>query len=227
MAKNLYQRGIRHSSEQVMKLIDARVNEISSLGNQSISYIIENAILDGLFPKNKDARSIVVNYLYADYDDSGVKKTLDCLFAWNNAGVDLNSKYDNLRPIVEFTLFNIDGDPLLPKSNGAMHSFLYAFDSVIKRAEKELNMFESIIDKSQYLCSLEYAKTLLEQAKDKTVQIGIKFFFEVLLDLWNLIKGWSMTYRALSALASMSTFHENPETRNSLVETIDDVSKEW
>lgn len=225
--KEKVQKGVIFSTEETKNLIERRANDLAIERNHSISFVIETTLLEGLFPKNKDARSIVINGLYPENGDGSVRQTLDDFFAWNNAGIDWNSKHDNLRPLVEFIFFNFDGDPLLPKENGAMHSFLYSYSSVIKRAEKELDLVENIIDKSQYFSSLDYAKTLYEQAKDNTIQIGIKFFVEVFLDLWSLIKGWSMTYRALSALASMSTFHENSETRNALVDLVNQISKEW
>lgn len=215
------------SDESIKHFIDYRIEDLAKITGSSTSFVIEQSLLNGLLPDNTDARSFVFNYLYNKDDKFSVRSTLDKIFAWNNAGIDWNSKHDNLRPLVEFSLFNLDGDPLLPQENGAMHSFLYSFNSVIKRAAKELDLVESIIDKSQFLCVIDYAKTLYEQAKDNTVQIGIKFFYEVLFDMWSLIKGWSMTYRTLSALASMSTFHENSETRNAIVDLVDQISKEW
>lgn len=225
MASKKLQKAFNISDGKAKSFIDNRIDDIANELNCSTSNVIEQTLIDALLPKNKNAHFLIYNNLYND--KSGVRTTLDSIFAWNNAGVDWNSKYDNLRPLVEFSLFNLDGDPLLPQENGTMHSFLYSFNSVIKRAEKELDLVENIIDKSQYFSSLDYAKTLYEQAKDNTIQIGIKFFVEVFLDLWSLIKGWSMTYRALSALASMSTFRENSETRNALVDLVDQISKEW
>lgn len=215
------------SDESIKHFIDYRIEDLAKITGSSTSFVIEQSLLDGLLPDNTDARSFVFNYLYNKDDKFSVRSTLDKIFAWNNAGIDWNSKHDNFRQLVEFCLFNLNGDTLLPKANGTMHSFLYSFNSVIKRAEKELDLVENIIDKSQYFSSLDYAKTLYEQAKDNTIQIGIKFFYEVLLDMWNIIKGWSMTYRALSALASMSNFCENEQTRIALADLVEQVSGEW
>lgn len=215
------------STESIKQFIDYRIEDLAKITGSSTSFVIEQSLLDGLLPDNTDARSFVFNYLYNKDDKSSVRSTLDKIFAWNNAGIDWNSKHDNFRQLVEFCLFNLNGDTLLPKENGEIHSFLYSYSSVIKRAEKEFDLVESIIDKSQFLCVIDYAKTLYEQAKDNTVQIGIKFFYEVLLDMWSLIKGWAMTYRSLSALASMSNFCENEQTRIALADLVEQVSGGW
>ncbi len=227
MAQKKYQRGIIHSSEEIKKLIDFRINDITAKSNKSVSEILEKAILDSLFAENKDAQSFIINGLYPQDGNGSVRQTLDDVFRWNNAGIDLNSKHDNLRPLVDFCLFNMDGTQLLPENNPAMQSFLYCLNSIVRRTEKEADSIENIINKSQYLYAAGQAKKICQQAKDDPTQIRIMFVFEVILDLWELIKGWSMTYRALSALASMSTFHENSETRNALVDLVNQISKEW
>ncbi|MBR2303912.1 MAG: hypothetical protein IJ871_02075 [Ruminococcus sp.] len=226
MTPKKLQKAFNISSEQSKIFIDKRIEDIATEYNKSTSFVIEETLINALLPKHHQARYLIYNFLYKDIKH-GVRNTLDSIFAWNNAGIDWNSKYDNLRPLVEFSLFNIDGDPILPKDDITMHSFLYSLNSLIRRAEKELDSFDNIIDKSQYQCSFDYAKTLYAQAQDTTTDVGIKIYFEVILDLWEIIKGWAMTYRALSALAAMSTFREDATTRNALVDLIDQISKQW
>ena len=215
------------SDEHIKSFFDQRTEDIARRKKISTSYVIEQALLNVLLPYNTDARSFVFNYLYNSADKFSVRTTIDNIFAWNSAGVDWSSKHDNFRPLVEFCLFNMDGSPLLPKNNIALHSFGYSLNSVILRTDKELKLLDNTVDNSQYLCSVDYAKSLFAQAQDTTTDVGIKFFFEVFLDLWDVIKGWAMTYRALSALASMSTFREDAVTRNALVDVLDLISKEW
>lgn len=225
MAKNLYQRGIRHSSEQVMKLIDARVSDISAQGNQSISYIIENAILDGLFPRNKDARNIVINYLYSDSEENRVKKTLESLFTWNYTGVDWEAKQNNFGPLVTFFQFNAYLFHNLSNKDFLFQRFLKQFGVLVEHIEACSKTWDE--PPAMVKLRSEWARTLYDTACKKANEMSLNYFLDVISDNWILLHSYSITYQCLSYIVSMAQFKETSKERNDLLEIIENISAEW
>ena len=225
MAKNIYQRGIRHSSEQVMKLIDARVNDISAQGNQSISYIIENAILDGLFPRNKDARNIVINYLYSDNEENRVKKTLESIFIWNYTGVDWEAKQSNFGPLVKYIRFHAFCYHKLSDKDFLFQRFLRQFRVLVELIEGCSNTYEE--PPAMVKMRAEWARTLYDTACKKANEMSLNIFLDVISDNWIELNSYSITYQCLSYIVSMAEFKETSQERNDLLEIIEQISTEW
>ena len=227
MAQKKYQRGIIHSNEKIKRLIDYRLKDITSLSNQSVSDILEKAILDGLFPKNKDVRRMVFDYLYSDEEKEGVKKTLECLFGWNSAGVDYEAKYYNFRPLVEYCLIHILNNCMLSDKNYFLDHFLCQFDTLVERLEIcSTTMGEPSVE-AMLKQRAEWARMLYNNARKKPNETWLKFFLEVINDNWSLLCNWSITYRCLCDSVSMADFTETAQARNDLLEIIEKISAEW
>ncbi len=227
MTQKKYQRGIIHSSEKIKKLIDYRINDITAISNQSVSDILEKAILDGLFPRNKVARSIVFDYLYSDSEKNGVKKTIQHLFFWNSTGNDLEAKYDNFRPLVEYCLVHVLNSCLLIDDNFGIDYFLRRFGSFVTNLENCSKNIEDPVMEAMLRQRAEWARMLYHNACDKPEKTWLKFFLEVINDNWSLVSNWSITYQCLSDIVLMADFTETTQARYDLLEIIEQVSDEW
>jgi len=221
------QKGIIFSCEEVKNTIERRAHDLAVKSNQSISFIIETTLLEGLFPRNEDARSFVINGLYPENGNGSVGQTLDDIFGWNSAGVNWGSKYTNFKPLVEYCLIHVLNDSMLSEKNMVLHHFLSQFSSITEKIERIAKSDEVQVNEEMLQHHAKWARQLYELAREKPNEAWIKFFLEIINDCWDFLSDWSITYRCLSDIAAMADFTETIDARNSLVEIIDKISNEW
>ena len=227
MAQKKYQRGIIHSSETIKIILDHRIDDIALLTKQTTSNIVENALLDGLFPKNRDARDIIQANLYGDTDNRGVKETLIALFRFNSTGCNWLSKYRNFMPLLDFCLLYVDKQARLSDNNGVFTSFLNDFHSIANYTERCAQQIPDHFERSEYKSITNWIKMLYDTACNDPSKIYIIELFKVIKDLWLMIDDWNTTYFLLESIVTMGEFIETVESRNELYNIVDTISQEW
>lgn len=215
------------STEMVKKFIETRIDDIAAKEGRSSSYIIENILLDGLLPANKDAKFIIRTHLYPDDDNGGVKKTLEALFAYNAAGIDWHPKHNNFLPFIEYCLSYGDSSAGCTGKEHQLHHFLSQMASIVAKIESCADSCIEPEDRHRYKLIADEARNAYENAKKDPSSILFREHYELVSDCWDMIGDFDITYRYLSDLASMGKFQENIVARNTLFDIINDISKAW
>lgn len=208
-----------------LHLIDKLVKDEAAVENRSESAIIENRLLNSFLPKEINARYWVENCLYAE--DGGIGKTLEAIFSSNAAGTNWEAVHDNLLPIVEFAKTQESLCRTKPTGNeNELPHFCTQLDSICLKLE---DLAEKNTDKKiEYGNEAKWARELLKVAKEEPQFIRYINFYQIVLNSWEALKGWSITYRFLADLAILeSGWKDTPEARNELLNIIKNVSQEW
>ena len=220
MEQKKYQRGIVHSSKRIKLIIDARIDDIQYDTNSSVSDIIEKALIDGLFGRNKDAQSIIFNNLYTD----SVKQTMIAFFKSN-----LVRKY-NTKPLVEFLLPCLISDTLIMTEEN--HSkFVFLFKEIIERLEEYAQQSKGKDNHSElwwlnYKHQVEWANKLYQQAFATSDQkVELCYCWQILCGCWVALEDYDITYTFLTHIATIAVFDETSTARNRLCDFLINVSE--
>ena len=227
MAMKKIQKAFNLSSEHVKNFIEMRIEDLAIKTQRTSSYLIENILLDGLLPKNRDARDIIKYRLYPEDKQGGVKNTLDHIFSYNAGGVDWKSKHGNFKPLVEYCLaFGSNSATYSNRSYGISY-FYSQLDSVVKRITECSKFVIENEDRNMYKSFAEYAAMLKKNAYTDPENIRISEHFQLVYDCWDMLYDWSITYRYLMVLAANGEFQESAIARNDLYDIINQISEEW
>lgn len=227
MAMKKIQKMFYYSSEYAKKFIESRIEDVAIKTQRSSSFIIENILMDGLLPKNEEAKSIIRNNLYSDDEQGGVKRTLDAVFSDNAAGINWNSKHSNFKPLVEYCIYYSSATSTYKGNDGHIHYLLSQLRDIADRIDNSANACIEPFDRKMYLSQSEMAKLLLEIAEENPKEIVFRNHFQLVYDCWDMLDDWSITYRYLCCLAVMCDFQENTNARNKLYDIISEISEEW
>lgn len=218
-----------YSSKKRKELIDALVSEKAEVESKSISAVIEQAILDGLLPANEDMRYYITECLYAKRKENAVSLTLDGVFAYNAAGINYKTKYDNLLPVVEFGCMELMYCDTVPTGEEkAYPHFLSQLKSVQAQLEYKAEEATDREEKAYLSTQAVYAKKLLEEATEEPEFVRFGNFFQLVVDNWTVLKTHQYTFQMLSDIAEMEQgWRDDAETKLRLLKILDDVSKGW
>lgn len=215
------------SSEYIKNFVETRIEDVAIETQRSSSYIIENLLLDGLLPKNEEARNIIRQNLYPDNETGGIKKTLDALFSSNAIGIDWKSKHNNFKPVVEYCLLYCDSSSHY-KKDPTLNYFISQLRDIVDRIENCVYACIEPYDKKMYSTYRDYAKSLLKKAEESPQEIVYKECFDLVNVCWDMLYDWSITFRFLACVTRMCDFNdENHRARNALYHIISDISEEW
>ena len=227
MTPKKIQKMFYYSSEYIKKFIESRIDDIAIKTQRSSSFIIENLLLNGLLPENKEAKDLVQYNLYPDDERGGVQKTLESAFSNNAAGVNWGSVHDNFKPLVEYSYNFCSATSHCTGNESALHHFRSQLRSVVERIENCANACIEEYDREMFETQAKWARALLDIAENRPSEIVFRDHFQLVLDCWEMLSDWSITYRYLYDLVVMGDWQENPTARNYLFDVIDDISKEW
>lgn len=216
-----------YSSEPMKKFIESRIDDVSIKTQRSSSFIIENLLLDGLLPKNEEAKQLIRNNLYADNAQCGVKRTLDAIFSSNAAGINWKSRHSNFKPLVEYCIYFGIETPISNGNEGHLQYLLSQLRDIVEYVENCTNACIEPYDHKMYASQSEMAKVLMNTAEKAPTEIIFRNHFQLVYDCWDMLDDWSITYRYLACLVTMCDFQENSNARNTLYDIISEISEEW
>lgn len=227
MSLNNLKKMIIFSDLTTKNLIEKLVSTEASLEKRSASSVIESRLLDSFLPRERNARCWAQYYLFDD--NKGVGKVLDAVFAFNAAGINWGSKYDNLLPLVEFAS---NQSSLSNETPTGREQELYHccsnLDSVVKKLHHLSTKANDSLIQQYYEKESQMAECYLNQLKSEPQCVRYANIFQLLLNNWEDLKGWSITYRLLSDLAVLEKGWENTaEVQMELLKILNDVSQEW
>ena len=220
------QKNINLSSQKIKNIIEKRSADIAQKLGQSTSLVVERALMSGLFPQNKEANSLTINYLYSD-DSDNIKNALNAAFANNAAGIDWKAKHSNFLPVVIFCLKYYKGPEKFTGKEHELHHLLEQLFLIIKRINNCVNGIINAEEKSFFDDKAKNAMTLITHIKETPEEINPYDVFELISDFFAMLDDWSITYRALSDLTSICTFEESARNRIELFDIISRLSADW
>lgn len=224
MSLNNLKKMIIFSNDRIKAIVEKMVSDEATVEKRSASALIEKHILNDLLPENPNAAM----WLQLLYDGSwGIGEVLEACFADLSAGVNWQSKHDNALDIVKFAhhwecMANNIPDPEAHE----MHHFLSQLDSVVTKLETIAEEATS----GQYEAQKEakWAKDLYNIAKDEPEYMRFSNIYQLLLNNWEHLKNWSITYRLLADMVAMQkNWRNTEETRYELTQLLTTVSAEW
>lgn len=208
-------------------LIARFVKDEAEIENRSESAIIEAHLLESFLPKEKNARFWTEHYLYSE--DGCIGKTLAAIFSTNAAGINWHSKYDNLRPIVEFANKQECFCNTIPtgKERELPHC-CSQLDTVVTKLELLADKTTDTTKKYAYQQEAKWAKSLLTELREEPQYSKYSNIYQLILNNWEELKGWSITYSLLADLAVLEKgWWNTAETKTELLKILKDVSSEW
>lgn len=227
MAIKKFQKMFYYSNEFTKKFIETRIEDLAIKTQRSSSFLIENILMDGLLPKNEEAKNIIRYNLYPDNEQGGVQKTLDAVFSDNSAGINWASKHTNFKPLVEYCIYYSCASATVKGNENLVPYLTSQLKSIVDRIENCRDACIETYDREMYSNLLEMAKFMLKNAEDNPKEIVFRNHFQLVYDGWDMLDDWSITYRYLACLARMCDFQENTIARNKLYDIISEISEEW
>lgn len=220
------QKNINLRDQKTKNLIEKRSADLAQKLNQSTSFIIEKALLEGLFPKNKEAWDLTINYLYSD-DPNSIKRTLNAAFEINAAGTDWKAKHSNFLPIIMFGMKYYRNPAYFTGKERVFHHLLEQLFLIIKRIDNCVKGVIKVEERSFLEDKAQNAMNLITSLKNAPEKINPYNIFEIISDFFEMLDDWSITYRALSDLVEICTFEESSDTRIELFDIINELSVNW
>ena len=225
MKQSKIQKSFYFSDQKTKNIIEKRCADLALINNQSTSFIIEDKLMEGLFPQNKEAWDLTTNFLYSDEPNS-VKDTLYAIFQNNTTGI-RNSVHDNLLPIVMFCLKHYKGPSSFSSKNQDLYHLIDQLNLIIKRIQNCVSATIEINEK-EFLCDrATSAADLIKKLEDSPEKVKPYYIFELIADFLAMLDDFPYTYSALSDLTSICQFIEDVDTRIELFDIINELSADW
>lgn len=157
-----------------------------------------------------------------------IGNVLNAVFSLNAAGINYAARWDNLLPLVQFAKRQECLCNTLPTGEETeIYHFRSQLDSICRKLE-ELAADESNENRHFYAKQAKNARALLRDATNEPESLRYITIYQLVIDNWNVLKDWSITFRLLSDLATMEKgWRSTPESRYELVQILNDLSKSW
>lgn len=227
MSKNSLKKMIVFGSERAKQIIETLISDETIIENRSASALIEKHLMDDLMPENKNAR-FWIECLYSG--EWGIGDVLKAAFSTNAAGARgaWSSKWDNFLPLVEFALRQESLCNTVPTGEELeLHHFRSQLDSICKKLEG-LSEDKDNQNNFFYMNEAKYARKLLKEANEEPEFMRYSNYYSLVIDNWDALKDWSITFRLLNDLAAMEQgWLTTPESRYELTQIIKELSKDW
>lgn len=184
------------------------IKDKATLHEKSMEDIVAEILEEDLLPAHTSVKDIILRNLYAN---RGVGHTVSAVFQVTSGGMDWKAKHSNLHPLVQFCLENqahsirlTDNEAAYLKSNLRL-----LLEHLPDRKALELNGMINLLN-------------------DRTIEFNAENLYQLLLEHWETLKCWSVTYRTLYSLASApGTWPEDAVTRLKLLKILKEISEEW
>lgn len=203
------------SSADAQKALEAALSDRCELHRTSMSYEIEQILIDTLIPRDGGFAERPMMRIY--YGMSTVRSEISGAFQDNAAGVDWKARYDDERPLVELASQQSIGltlDLSKKQAGGSMPVYhaRSCWESVCDRLKRDV---EEAADEDARAAGVDVsiAYALLDQLNDDSAHPEAKAFFDLVLRNWWSLGNYTYTFRALMDVVDMAVGW--PETARS------------
>lgn len=213
---NALKKMIVFSSTQNRKVIEGIVKDQSCFSGRSESAIIEQAIIQSLMPSNNNAQY----WIKILYDGGTLSEAYKNVFSSYAAGLNWKAQWANGYILVE--QFSRLLAMTFPKTNGTEEE-LYHLRSQMKAICEVLHRDGG--DASDN----EQVAFYVEQLNNLPQHISLLDISTLLLRNWDKLGSYSVTYRALTDIASISASQllDDCSSRIQFIITLKKISDEW
>lgn len=203
------------SSADAQKAIEAALSDRCELHRTSMSYEIEQILIDALIPRDGGIAERPMMRIY--YGMATVQDELAGVFCDNAAGIDWKARHDDERPLVELASQQSVGlalDLTKEHADGSMPIYhaRSCWESVCDRLKRDV---EESADEDARAAGVDVriAYALLDQLNDDSAHPEAKAFFDLVLRNWWSLGNYTYTFRALMDVVDMAVGW--PETARS------------
>lgn len=224
MSLNSLKKMIIFSNDRTRKIIEGMIADEATIEKRSASALIEKHLMDELLPQNQNA-AMWIQLLYDGSWEIG--DVLQACFAYLSAGIDWKAKHDNAFELVKFAqhwdlMANVNPDSEAQE----MYHFLSQLDSVATKLM--IIATESVDGEYEAKKEAEWARELYKITFEEPDKIRFGDIYQLVLNNWEFLKNWSITYRLLADMSIMQkNWINTEETRYELTKILKCVSSEW
>lgn len=205
------QKSFYFSDQKTKDVIEKRCSDLALINNQSNSFIIEDKLMQGLFPQDREAKKYVL-LLYSSEQD-GIKTTLQSFFEDKGNCVYLKHGNADIKPHVYYCYKHSKEFSEITKST--KEYIIKLFEIVVKYIEKHILDNDNFDD--------ELFMTTVNAIKKNFTEFMPEAIFKMIYDAWEMIGDYSATIKFLGALISVCEFEETSESRCELVDIINSM----
>lgn len=224
MSQKKIQKVFYYSSNKNKQVIENIINNIATNEQTSSSRIIENILYSSLIPSNKLGKTSI-ELLFSD-GENNVQKTITALFEINSAGLSWKAQFYNFLPLLQYiTELEIDiNEKNVEKQLPYLKKQLESINDKVNDAFKNCDAQK---DKFRYKCVSDNIIYLKEHMHDLIMSGIVKEYYKIIIDVWDIMFDWTITYRYLCVLSSITVFPEDIDNVNKLYHLIMNLSSEW
>ena len=212
-----------YGSEGTKYLLENMLEDASNYDHKTVSAVIETLLLDSLLSENNEARYFIEN-LYTN--NWSIQDTLIAVFEYLSIGLNWESRYDNGRDLVVYSMHQSAlNHSIIDTTSDEIYHMLNQFDSAIKKMEKSYENYEENPDATN---EIAYAKEIYRQLESKDNGVSMSSVYTIILNNWDALKNWTITYRLLGDLVKLEkNWSNNSNRRYELSLLIRTLAKEW
>lgn len=232
MMERRIQKVFYFSSKRTKSIIEGYLGDEAEVTNRSSSYLIEKHILVDVLPENETVSQWIEKLYRKDEKDRPIcnlKDTMISAFSYMASGIDGKAKNEYGKPLVDFAFRNkcLCQYRSQDVDESALPYYHTQLGYLIERIEMMKN---GIIDETQEEAERK-AKLDIDMRElnriyeDKdTTSDSISFVYMMIIDNWDMLYGWTYTYRLLTVMARIQTWEDNAGTRIQLVKLLNDFA---
>lgn len=224
-----------YSSALNKEIIERRAADVAELTDQSVSIVIEDALIERLLPHDEHARHFVNGVLFGkkclissnEWEDYRIRDALSDIFADVSAGVDWKPRYDNTKPFVDFAYSLLKTHrPRFTKRNeypSELDDVAYDFDSLCSVLENQAKK----TDTPGLSADARRARDLIYPNIENGSIAPIKII-ETIVFNWDAVANSTHTFRVLHhLLAACSPWEDTAEERAHFQSLCESIMSEW
>ena len=216
------------SNANTQKALEAALSDRCELHRTSMSYEIEQILIDALIPLDGGFAERPMMRIY--YGMSTVQEEISGLFQSNAAGVNWEACYDDERPLVELASqqsIRLTLDLGKKRGDGSMPVYhaRSCWESVCDRLERDVDGSDDE-DARASRVDVDAARALLAQLGDGGARPEAKAFFDIVLRNWWSLGNYTYTFRALMDVVDLADgWPETAASREDLKATLTAISE--
>lgn len=194
------------SNADTQRALEAALSDRCELHRTSMSYEIEQILIDTLIPRDGGFAERPMMRIY--YGLSTVQEELSGLFQSNAAGSNWEARYDDERPLVELASqqsIRLTLDLGKKHADGSMPVYhaRSCWESVCDRLERDVEESDDEDGRASRV-DVDAARALLAQLGDEGAHPEAKAFFDIVLRNWWSLGNYTYTFRALMDVVDMA-----------------------
>lgn len=216
------------SNADTQRALEAALSDRCELHRTSMSYEIEQILIDTLIPRDGGFAERSMMRIY--YGMSTVQEEIAGLFQSNAAGVNWEACHDDEKPLVELASqqsirLTLDLDKKRADGSMPVYHARSCWEGVCNRLERDIEGSDDE-DVRASRVDVDAARNLLAQLGDEGAHPESKAFFDIVLRNWWSLGNYTYTFRALMDIVDLTNgWPETAVSREDFKATVTAISE--